>query len=393
MEKYEKGIDYYEVLGVGNDFTEKELKKAYRKRALETHPDQNHGSPRDKFRRVNEAYEVLSDSDSRAKYDRLRKSGNIEKSSRRTSNSNSSSQDDFNSFYENMFGDDWFRDIFGEGWKYRAPTPEEQRRSYESNERWEKEASERKAGFEARREKKINQLWKEGMNKIFQYIKRFPDLKEKILEEDWFIENFADMYEKDGSLFYDDFGIFNNFMNDPCGTNGKELYKLFLETQSGKKCVAKIPLNTPQISGLELLISLNTPNKYRDKFFFSNSPLIGLDIKIPYCRNDIRAVTPLPIDVNKPEESLMRVCNFMGYLGESIRQGDYSIKFSETLPKEHKSKEYIESSRLTSHGFWINSLNLGGEIVIEDGNVISLINNLNRIDGGKENNNKSNFIF
>jgi len=63
--------DYYEVLGVQRDGTLDDLKKAYRKLALEYHPDRNPGSKdaEDRFKEVNEAYSVLSDAHRREQYD------------------------------------------------------------------------------------------------------------------------------------------------------------------------------------------------------------------------------------------------------------------------------------------------------------------------------------
>ncbi|SQC01636.1 Heat shock protein J [Mobiluncus curtisii] len=66
--------DYYAVLGVSKDVTDKDLKKAYRKLARQYHPDQNPGdkAAEEKFKEIGEAYSVLSDSEQRQKYDALR---------------------------------------------------------------------------------------------------------------------------------------------------------------------------------------------------------------------------------------------------------------------------------------------------------------------------------
>jgi molecular chaperone DnaJ len=69
--------DYYEVLGVSREAGDQELKSAYRKQALKYHPDRNPGdhAAEEKFKQASEAYQVLSDADKRAAYDRYGHAG------------------------------------------------------------------------------------------------------------------------------------------------------------------------------------------------------------------------------------------------------------------------------------------------------------------------------
>src|ERR1044071_1307451 len=66
--------DYYEILGVSPDADEKTIKQAYRKLARQHHPDVNPGNKEaeEKFKTINEAYQVLSSEEQRKKYDELR---------------------------------------------------------------------------------------------------------------------------------------------------------------------------------------------------------------------------------------------------------------------------------------------------------------------------------
>jgi curved DNA-binding protein len=108
--------DYYQTLGVSRSATEKEIKQAFRKLAKKYHPDQNPDKPQAeaRFKEINEAYEVLSDPDKRAKYDRfgadfarMNGVGNPPPGSTPggyTYTTTGEGMPDFGSIFENLFG-------------------------------------------------------------------------------------------------------------------------------------------------------------------------------------------------------------------------------------------------------------------------------------------------
>lgn len=99
--------DYYEILGVVREVSDGELKKAYRRLAMKYHPDRNAGDTEaeERFKEVSEAYEVLSDTDKRAIYDRHGHEG---------LNRGAGGGGGFGGGFGDIFGD-VFADIFGGG--------------------------------------------------------------------------------------------------------------------------------------------------------------------------------------------------------------------------------------------------------------------------------------
>src|SRR3984885_6871177 len=98
--------DYYEVLGVDRQAGEQDLKSSYRKVAMQFHPDRNPGdhTAEDKFKEAAEAYEVLSDPDKRAQYDRFGHSAFS--SGRGSASSHDMNMEDIFSQFGDIFGDD-----------------------------------------------------------------------------------------------------------------------------------------------------------------------------------------------------------------------------------------------------------------------------------------------
>jgi molecular chaperone DnaJ len=106
--------DYYEILGVSKSASADEIKKAYRKVAMQYHPDRNPGdkAAEEKFKEAAEAYEVLSDADKRAQYDRYGHAG-MGNGGRGFGGAQNMNMDDIFSQFGDIFGDDIFGSFFG----------------------------------------------------------------------------------------------------------------------------------------------------------------------------------------------------------------------------------------------------------------------------------------
>jgi molecular chaperone DnaJ len=106
--------DYYEILGVGRNATETEIKASYRKLAMKYHPDRNPGDKQaeERFKEAAEAYEVLSNSDKRNRYDQFGHSG---LKGAYDYQGFSNINDIFSHFSDIFGGGSIFDDIFGTG--------------------------------------------------------------------------------------------------------------------------------------------------------------------------------------------------------------------------------------------------------------------------------------
>jgi len=110
--------DYYEILGVSKSASADEIKKAYRKVAMQFHPDRNPGdkASEEKFKEAAEAYEVLSDADKKAQYDRFGHAGLAGNGRGGFGGGGASmNMDDIFSQFGDIFGEDVFGSFFGGG--------------------------------------------------------------------------------------------------------------------------------------------------------------------------------------------------------------------------------------------------------------------------------------
>lgn len=107
--------DYYEVLGVNKGASEGEIKKAYRKVAMKYHPDKNPDDKgaEEKFKEAAEAYEILSDGDKKARYDRYGHAGVDPNMGGGFGGRGGMTMEDIFSQFGDVFADSPFESFFG----------------------------------------------------------------------------------------------------------------------------------------------------------------------------------------------------------------------------------------------------------------------------------------
>ena len=123
--------DYYEILSVRKTASSDEIKKAYRKVAMQYHPDRNPGdkTAEEKFKEAAEAYEVLSDAEKRAQYDRFGHAG-VRGNGR---GAHAPNMEDIFSQFDDIFGEDIFGSFFGGGGGTRTRSGQRARGTRGSN--------------------------------------------------------------------------------------------------------------------------------------------------------------------------------------------------------------------------------------------------------------------
>ena len=109
--------DFYEILGVSKNATAEEIKKAYRQKAIQFHPDKNPGNKEaeEKFKEAAEAYEVLSSPEKKQRYDQFGHAGGASSAGGYGGGPGGMNMEDIFSQFGDIFGGGGFDGFFGGG--------------------------------------------------------------------------------------------------------------------------------------------------------------------------------------------------------------------------------------------------------------------------------------
>jgi curved DNA-binding protein CbpA len=107
---YDPSKDYYKILEISQSASDKEIKAAYYNLAKQHHPDLNKGQSSEKFKEINQAYEILSDKEKKIQYDASRKLNSYWGAKNYTSNQNSSTYSGYNTNYYKQYSNYNYKD-------------------------------------------------------------------------------------------------------------------------------------------------------------------------------------------------------------------------------------------------------------------------------------------
>ena len=313
--------DYYEVLGVSPDSSTEEIKTAFRKKAMEHHPDRTPNKDDSEMKRVNEAWEVLSNPRVREQYDSLRLEDPKEKP-----------------------------------WWQRTKR--------------EREQEERE---EQKKKEKLIVFVKEIKSKLEPYFLKVPGLREKhILGRSSIknityctLEELVNLYKEQGVIFKEDLGVFDYFLNN--NPSQEELEKVLLFTRQDRFKYLT-PIFSNQIDGLkaEFEFSNAHPKKNRVSSLAIKIAEAGEYPLVDFHNREVE-LTSGRTSIHNADFS-----RFAMYLSGALKSGDYKMKLSQKRKKEHDQVPW--------YGYWIDDLTIRGVPLVMDRKSQFVKNNFDNLE-------------